>query len=430
METLENVIKEYLENQREGVSIYENVVILPMRLSGLGLAYRMDSETTRLKLIEVAKNHNAFKDLDFEKYSLSELASILGILGLNADSYKENVIWDRKESIFLQDLKKWENLPIIENHPKNNKNESGLITTANFSNNQILGKVLKAYHKDSEIWGICALFESDFLYKILDLKSTSPAVISRGIISNNNIVSEKATHYNHLALVEKGFWDCKGNKAFDTCKIKHYKGVLLMPNENEVIEVVEKKDNEAEVKTDNEATAGEESAEVKSDSITDQVATPEATEAKVDEGEESKEELPAVEIKTDEESSEDIKADDEVAEDKEREELIQDMRNLVDSDSTNSLKMPHISGRKKAGAVLSKFLNANFALVDSKYNDIVLSSVGDFDKNKALLIDAYQSLKANANAKIESVAKSARGWQVTRQADRAGFIPSMKKNLV
>ena len=423
MEILENVIKEYLQNQREGVSIYNNVVILPMRLSGLGLAYRMDSESTRLKLIEVLKSHNAFSNKDLSTYSTQDLAGLLSAIGLNADSYRESTLWNRTDSSFIKDLGKWENLPIIENHPKNDKNHSGLITTNNFLENKILGKVLKAYVRNSEIWGICALFESDFLYKILELKSTSPAVISRGII-RNNIVSESPTHYNHLALVEKGFWDCKGSKAFDTNKIKLFKGDLLMPNENEVIEVVEKKDNE------NEAV---ESAEVKPDSITEQVATPEVSEAKVD-NEESKEESTETEVKPDSEEvaedKEDIKADEEVAEDKEREELIQDMRNLVDSDSTNSLKMPHFAGRKKAGAVLSKFLNANFALVDSKYNDIVLSSLSDCDKNKALLVDAYQSLKANANAKIESVSKSAKGWQVTRQADRAGFIPSMKKNLV
>ena len=119
-----------------------------------------------------------------------------------------------------------------------------------------------------------------------------------------------------------------------------------------------------------------------------------------------------------------------VAEDKERENLISDMRELVDSDMTNTLKMPHIQGRKKAGAVLSKFLNANFALIDSKYNDVVLHSAQDCNANYALLVDAYNSLKRNASKEIASVQKATKGWVTLGKPARDGFIAPMKKEQI
>ena len=411
--TQEQIIKEYLDKTREGVTIFDNVVILPVRLSGLGLAHRIDREATKENLISVLQNHAQLQDKDLSTLKLSELSQLASYLGLSAEAYKISNLWDRNSSIFLNDLDKWENLPIIENHPNPNQN-SQLITFKNAKKQNYLGKVLKAYYSNSEIWGICALFNKECLYKILDLKSTSPAIYSCGIMSNC-IVVEMPTSYNHLAFVEKGFWDRKGSKAFDATKINIEKGALIMPNENEVVEVVEKPAEVAEVKSDND--------EVKADSITEQVATPEANEVKVDEDEDKKAESKA-------DNDDEVKADEEVAEDKERENLIGDMRELVDSDMTNTLKMPHIRGRKKAGAVLSKFLNANFALIDSKYNDVVLHSAQDCNANYALLVDAYNSLKRNACKEIASVQKATKGWVTLGKPARDGFIAPMKKEQI
>ena len=409
--TQEQIIKEYLDKTRKGVTIFDNVIILPVRLSGLGLAHRIDKESTKENLISVLQNHAQLQDKDLSTLELSELSQLASDLGLSAEAYKISNLWDRNSQDFLNDLDKWDNLPIIENHPSQN---SQLITFKNAKKQNYLGKVLKAYYSNSEIWGICALFNKECLYKILDLKSTSPAIKSFATIKNE-IVVEKPTSYNHLAFVEKGFWDCKGSKAFDTTKINTEKGALIMPNETEVVEVVEKPAEVAEVKSDND--------EVKADSITEQVATPEANEAKVDEDEVKESESKA-------DNDDEVKADEEVAEDKERENLISDMRELVDSDMTNTLKMRHIKGRKKAGAVLSKFLNANFALVDSKYNDIVLHSAQDCNANYALLVDAYNSLKRNASKEIASVQKATKGWVTLGKPARDGFIAPMKKEQI
>lgn len=414
---LNDLIQEYLTRQRKGVTIFDNVVILPIRLSGLGLALRIDKESTRQNLLSVLSQHAQLKDKNLNDLDLAELASIANDLGLSAEAYKITNIWDRSAGDFANDLSKWENLPILENHAQG---FSQLITKENFNEQKYLGKILKAYSTNGEVWGICALFNKECLYKILDLKSTSPAVKSFAKIING-IVVEKPEHYNHLAFVEKGFWDCKGSKAFDTTIINQVKGVLQMPNENETIEVVEKESLPTE-------------AEVKSDSITEQVATPEANEAKVD----NEAEVVESELKKDNEAelpkvdndNDEVKADEETEEDKERENLISDMRELVDSDMTNTLKMPHIQGRKKAGAVLSKFLNANFALIDSKYNDVVLGSVENCDKNYSLLIDAYNSLKRNASKEIHSVQKAQKGWVTLGKPAREGFIAPMKKEVI
>lgn len=409
--TQEQIIKEYLDKTRKGVTIFDNVIILPVRLSGLGLAHRIDKEATKENLISVLQNHAQLQDKDLSTLELSELSQLASDLGLSAEAYKISNLWDRNSQDFLNDLDKWQNLPIIENHPSQN---SQLITFENAKKQNYLGKVLKAYYSNSEIWGICALFNKECLYKILELKSTSPAIKSFATIKNE-IVVEKPTSYNHLAFVKNGFWDCKGSKAFDTTKINTEQGALIMPNENEVVEVIEKPAEVAEVKSDND--------EVKADSITEQVATPEANEAKVDE-----DEVKETESKVD--NDDEVKADEEVAEDKERENLISDMRELVDSDMTNTLKMPHIQGRKKAGAVLSKFLNANFALVDSKYNDVVLHSAQDCNANYALLVDAYNSLKRNASKEIASVQKATKGWVTLGKPARDGFIAPMKKEQI
>ena len=409
--TQEQIIKEYLDKTRKGVTIFDNVVILPVRLSGLGLAHRIDREATKENLIGILQNHAQLQDKDLSTLELSELSQLASALGLSAEAYKISNLWDRNSSVFLDDLDKWENLPIIENHPSQN---SQLITFENVKKQNYLGKVLKAYYSNSEIWGICALFNQECLSKLLEFKSTSPAIKS-SVLIRSGIVVEKPTSYNHLAFVEKGFWDCKGSSAFDTTKINIEKGALIMPNENEVVEVVEKPAEVAEVKSDND--------EVKTDSITEQVATPEANEAKVDEGESNETEPKA-------DNDDEVKADEECAEDKERENLIGDMRELVDSDMTNTLKMPHIQGRKKAGAVLSKFLNANFALVDSKYNNIVLHSAQDCNANYALLVDAYNSLKRNASKEIASVQKATKGWVTLGKPARDGFIAPMKKEQI
>ena len=409
--TQEQIIKEYLDKTRKGVTIFDNVIILPVRLSGLGLAHRIDKESTKENLAGILQKHAQLQDKDLSTLDLSELSQLASDLGLSAEAYKISNLWDRNSQDFLNDLDKWENLPIIENHPSQN---SQLITFKNAKKQNYLGKVLKAYYSNSEIWGICALFNKECLYKILELKSTSPAIKSFATIKNE-IVVEKPTSYNHLAFVEKGFWDCKGSNAFDTTKINIEKGALIMPNETEVVEVVEKPAEVAEVKSDND--------EVKADSITEQVATPEANEAKVDE-----DEVKESESKVD--NDDEVKADEEVAEDKERENLISDMRELVDSDMTNTLKMPHIQGRKKAGAVLSKFLNANFALIDSKYNDVVLHSAQNCNANYALLVDAYNSLKRNASKEIASVQKATKGWVTLGKPARDGFIAPMKKEQI
>ena len=62
--TQEQIIKEYLDKTRKGVTIFDNVIILPVRLSGLGLAYRIDKESTKENLVSILQKHAQLQDKD------------------------------------------------------------------------------------------------------------------------------------------------------------------------------------------------------------------------------------------------------------------------------------------------------------------------------------------------------------------------------
>lgn len=180
--------------------MYANVMLLAIRITGTGLAYR--------------------------------------------SSIGEHV-W-RDSSIYLNEefLKRCNGLTVIMDHP-----ETAVLTSEEFKNRAV-GSIILPYIKGDEVWGIAKIYVQDAVNTILNEEtSTSPSVVFDQTAGNTTLTTENGEPLliegvpfllDHIAIVtkargSKGVWDKGGEPT----------GVLLTNQE-----VSEMTDNKVEPKAD------------------------------------------------------------------------------------------------------------------------------------------------------------------------------------
>jgi len=180
--------------------MYANVMLLAIRITGTGLAYR--------------------------------------------SSIGEHV-W-RDSSLYLNDdfLKRCNGLIVIMDHP-----ETAVLTSKEFKDRAV-GSIILPYIKGDEVWGIAKIYDQDAVNTILTEEvSTSPSVVFDQTAGNTTLTTENGEPLliegvpfllDHIAIVteargSKGVWDKGGEPA----------GVLLTNQE-----VSEMTDNKVEPKAD------------------------------------------------------------------------------------------------------------------------------------------------------------------------------------
>ena len=157
--------------------MYANIMLLAIRITGTGLAYR--------------------------------------------SSIGENV-W-RDPSLYLNDefLKRCNGLMVIMDHP-----DSAVLTSKEFKNRAV-GSIMLPYIKGDEVWGIAKIYDQDAVNEICEGEiSTSPSVVFDNTAGNTTLTTENGEPLliegvpfllDHIAIVtkargSKGVWD-KGGDA-------------------------------------------------------------------------------------------------------------------------------------------------------------------------------------------------------------------------
>jgi len=158
--------------------MYANIMLLAIRITGTGLAYR--------------------------------------------SSIGENV-W-RDPSLYLNDdfLKRCNGLMVIMDHP-----ETAVLTSKEFKDRAV-GSIMLPYIKGDEVWGIAKIYDQDAVNEILEGEiSTSPSVVFDNTSGNTTLTTENGDPLliegvpfllDHIAIVtkargSKGVWDKGGDAA-------------------------------------------------------------------------------------------------------------------------------------------------------------------------------------------------------------------------
>lgn len=384
---------------------------------------------------------NQYKLGNFEGLYFSGLAYYLPIRvtgtgeTIRVDDNNDYIVMDRNKHEFMNNdfLKQCESLPITVNHP----NDS-LLTPDTFKDAKIVGNTIYSYVKDNEIWAIAKIFDRDLIENRLgvDLKSTSPGVLSSCDIIVFGAYQEKRGIINHLAFVKAGHWDqtskiayqiSKGDKQMqDDNKVTHSQESLdvitqKLDNISSQLDINKKLDeiqakfesskvlNSAKVDSESEVKDDEAESEVKNDeaSETEVVDSDEKEVETTDsESEEVKESVDSEESeeKADSEESEEVIDEVDIKE-KGNGELCDSARTLCDSAPASlGLKMAKFDSDRKPYDNLRRFLKLNKHLVDSKYQGILEARL-DSDLHKKLLEDAYADVENKVKMAIDSEAK-------------------------
>ena len=450
------IIEGYDNNKIQGITICKDYFFMPVRISGLGKTIRVDEDSSRQTIIK------AFKDTNIEidkNLSLDNLIDAYKKTYPNKETkglIKYKVI-DRQLQHFANPkaLQAMQGLPILKKHPQNS-NGPTLLTYSNFKNNPIIGTIVKAYLANKAIWGLAKIFDIKLIDEFQELQSTSPAVESIEVENQGDLIELPGT-FNHLAFVEKGHWDQVDDNPYNNDIINFNsldKGELKMVEEvkadaavgqgtaekvekvaedvkdikeaekeeaksyDKMAEEHKKLDEEEDVKNIDEVSGEELKAEAKSgDEVSsgDRVVVDEE-ETKLDEEEAPKldeEEEP----KLDEKDEEVVDSEIESIEDEERANLIDSMRDAIDSAHPHlKIKMPYIGKRLKPSVVISKFLDCNSRFVPHKYSSL------DKNSNYSLLVDAYNDTLNNIEKETNSLYKE------TGKDKRNFWAPGRKPN--
>lgn len=396
----ENEIAQKLINgELSGIVTNGDFFYLPMRLTGTGLAERVDSDGKARHL-------------------------------------------DRKMELFTTDdlMAQYANIPVVLGHPKN---EDGEYVRVGFEAGIIVGNTIASYVKEDEkeIWVIARIHNKEVIDAIgeNDL-STSPHFISTEKEQDGSeIYLEIPKGINSLAIVSSGFWDKKSDippidksefNLLDKEAIMQEEktdGVLeteasgsenkvdteQKQDENKADESLEEKVADLEENEAKEAKSFEKLAEDhkeldKGDSMDNEVkkdlVAQEAVE-KMDESKEAKEEK-VEEVTEDKMDSDLIEGEEFTPEDGEREKLIEVISDIVDSaDAQIGVKRVFFgTQRLKPSALIKRFASANKNFVSSKYAGMV-------DKVDASTLeigkDILQDIKANIQKKNAELFKEA-----------------------
>lgn len=450
------IIEGYDNNKIQGITICKDYFFMPVRISGLGKTIRVDEDSSRQTIIKAFKDNNIAID---ESLSLDSLIDTYKKAYPNKETkglIKYKVI-DRQLQHFANPkaLQAMQGLPILKKHPQNS-NGPTLLTYSNFKNSPIIGTIVKAYLANKAIWGLAKIFDIKLIDEFQELQSTSPAVESIEVENQGDLIELPGT-FNHLAFVEKGHWDQVDDNPYNNDIINFNsldKGELKMVEEAKADEAVgqgtaekvekvaedvkdikeaekeeaksydkmaeehKKLDEEEDVKNIDEVSGEELKAEAKSgDEVSsgDRVVVDEE-ETKLDE-----EEAPKLdeeeESKLDEKDEEVVDSEIESIEDEERANLIDSMRDTIDSAHPHlKIKMPYIGKRLKPSVVISKFLDCNSRFVSHKYSSL------DKNSNYSLLVDAYNDTLNNIEKETNSLYKE------TGKDKRNFWAPGRKPN--
>lgn len=435
--TDEQLIQEYLEKKRSGITINKECFFMPVRITGMDKTTRIDKKATT----EAIKT----KYPDAIEGSWEELLKWAEDNNKDlSDLFQEHIVDRPKEEFAKLDL--YNGLPILKEHPENRE----MLNYTNLKSNPIIGSIVKPYFEGEEIWGIAKIYDLSLLDDLEKLQSTSPAVVS--ILDypdekdeKNSIIQEYPVHFNHLAFVKKGHWDQVSNKAYDANDI-----TLNIDKEDTVVE--EKVEEKVKALEENEKAEGEKFEELANehknldakenpilDEGDDQTMMTEKIEEKIKDSEEeikdseeeikdSEEEIEDSEEEIEdseeeiEDSEEEIKDEAENNLDEERAALIAHFRDAKErSHPALGVRMPYISKRENPSAVISKILKLNTHLFNPKF-DVAIDS--KFDKAKyELQIDAFNDLLENIEI------ETANEYKKAGKARNSGFVPTANQRI-
>lgn len=226
MKTESEIIQDYISDSEKSIVVCDDFFFMLVRITGLGIAYRLDKD----KLL---------KKLEDYSFALSAATNALGIVSIKTALQKivETHGRDVAEQLYLQcmnrvdrdtdsfsDLSLYNGLPILKRHPENDE----MLSFYNIAENPIIGTIVRAYKRenDNEIWGVAKIYDLSLLKELELLSSTSPAVVSQWTFEKNDGIitaRESPIYLNHLAFVERGFWDKTVDNPngyiADSCKI-------------------------------------------------------------------------------------------------------------------------------------------------------------------------------------------------------------------
>lgn len=450
-----DIIREYSNDERQGLTITPTCIFMPVRVTGLGKTLRVDEDKTAANLRQELQVDDSVE--------LEQLKEMAEEKGLNISDYVEVYELDRQERYFCspEALEAMQGMPILKDHPKIDGAKK-LLDYKTFKKNPIIGTIVKTYMKNSSVWGLAKIYDLTLLDELDKFQSTSPAVASVNVETKKGDLIELPGVFNHLAFVTEGHWDQKGDDGYDASDV-HFE---LKDKEESMNEIAgsEKVEDTAvndsaeaaeETKTDEVET---EVDECKADESVEERVTElenhEANEAKdfeklaeqhenikKDEGDEmvseklqDSEELEALkdevseeveEVKEDEteeeideddeeivdEDDEEIDEDEEVVDeeenefDDERDHILATFRQSIDrADDALRLKMPYVDKRLSPSATIQKILSKNAKLLDSKYKMLALDSANSKGfRNYSLMCDAFNNLLDNIEAKTNEL---------------------------
>lgn len=416
------MIQGLIEGTLKSPQIYEESFYIKLRITGTGIT---------------------------ERYKEDENGDVLLDNNNNPITYKI----DRLEEDFLSDefLKSCIGIPVLIEHPK-----SKLLNGENYKNH-VVGTIVQAYIKPEvkEVWCIARIYDPEVLKLINEgLKSTSPAIKSKGIENKSDTIKEKFEYIDHLALVVEGYWDDYSEKAIQIDSLKK-----IVPNSNENItikkedkmpEELEKKEEiKEEVKKDEsmedienketekiasienklnmlismlseknedvkedgaegdpEAMATEQKQGATLDDIASKLDQLLAQFAKKDEKEEEtdiNEELSKKEIVDDE--------DETIEEEEEKKTIVDSAYNLASKYKEDGVKFVKERRNDTKLSYIFRFLQNNKHLVADKFHHLLEANNGKIEKGSfALAVDAMKSigdtLKIKEEQKLEKIGKS------------------------
>lgn len=446
MKTESEIIQDYLAGTEKAVVVCEDFILLLVRITGLGIAYRLDKD----KLLEALKT---YPDI------LSAATNMVGIIDLHGalKTLAETQGYDVAERIYVEcmqrvdrddstfsDLSLYNGLPILKNHPDNNQ----MLSYENLQDNPIIGTIVRAFRQDNEIWGIAKIFDLSLLDSLTLLSSTSPAVVSKWTFENKDGIitaKESPVYLNHLAFVERGFWDRRKTNPNAYCansyKINKETNMAEETNADakDCVDTTQQVVPAATADDDSKAAAA--------------VPTPAPTTAKESDDDDSAHDAikSEIEAKLRKELEAQIRAEleaeyrkkakteahekelerekqvlldsaQETALDKERWQLIARFRDIVDTAPESvGVKMPYLGNeRLNPSATISKILAVNEGLFNPKYAKAIDSvySEGTY----ALQKDAFENLIATIKDKTADAHEKAK-------TDVSGFIPTQNPHV-
>lgn len=459
MKTESEIIQDYLNGAEKSIIVCKDFFFFLVRITGLGIAYRLDKD----KLLQKLKDY---------PFALSAATNMLGIVNLKT-ALKEIVAAqgrdiaerlymecvqrvDRDERMF-SDLSLYNGLPILKNHPDNNE----MLSYHNLQDNPIIGTIVRAFQQDNEIWGIAKIYDLSLLDALKNLSSTSPAIVSQWTFEKNDDIitaKESPIYLNHLAFVASGFWDKDKNNpngyVADSYKINKESNMAEKdPNAatNEPTKTADSDDNATKTEcsdsgdsTTKTAPQAPDTTTKTADSSTTQVA-PAATAKTADnddngareairkevEAELRKElesqirgelEAEAKEKELEKEKQALLDSAQETALDRERWQLIAKFRDVVDTAPESvGAKMPYLGNeRLNPSATISKILAVNEGLYNPKYAKAIDSAYSE--GTYALQKDAFNNL-------IETIQqKTADAYKAAKIRDD-GFRPTANPNV-